>query len=400
VDKAATSNITYVIEAMIMLLIIVFCLSYKIEKKPDIKWDEKLTYNSEATGGLALFTNLIKSKYGSDNCSFERSDSLEILAEKENSLLIHFSKNLPITGKRISNLLEFIENGNDAILFIEDGYLGHQEFPTIDSSLNYYYQDSIIVNWEDDLNFSFKNVNLDLYELSKTNFYYIPDSLSSYIKYSYKDLATNEQGKAIFRSIDFDSSTLFVHTIPKLYTNIASEQDFYLQNLNNTFKDISRTNVIFHTFNLDSDETKESPLQFILSQRSLRTGYYLLLFTTLLYILFGSKRKQRIIPVVKPKVNTSKEYVSIASALFEAQNQNRKLAPHMENIFNNKMKKKYFLNSNAKDYNIQLQRKSRVSQAIIDRILNKFRLANSKQFTNEELINLYQEIDNFYKICK
>ncbi len=59
----------------------------------------------------------------------------------------------------------------------------------------------------------------------------------------------------------------------------------------------------------------EHPLQYILQKPPLAWAWYLLLTLALLYLLFRGKRRQRIIPILVPKRNTSFEYVDTLARL-------------------------------------------------------------------------------------
>ncbi|NNF02695.1 MAG: hypothetical protein HKN22_08410 [Bacteroidia bacterium] len=75
------------------------------------------------------------------------------------------------------------------------------------------------------------------------------------------------------------------------------------------------------------------PLQYILSQTSLRWAWYLLITILLVYILFKSKREQRVIPVIETRKNTSLEFVKTIGKLYELENDHRKLVIRKMDLF-------------------------------------------------------------------
>ncbi|MCB0689740.1 MAG: hypothetical protein KDC53_24540, partial [Saprospiraceae bacterium] len=145
----------------------------------------------------------------------------------------------------------------------------------------------------------------------------------------------------------------------------------------------------------------ESPLQFILKNRSLRISYYLVLFMALSYIIFRGKRRQKIIPIVERNENTSLEYVATVSQLFEGQKQHKKLVRHLEDIFYHFTKKRYFLDRDLTDFGERLSRKSRISHEEIADLLFEFDRAKKKlNLGDDHLVILNKHLDSFYKNCK
>lgn len=104
---------------------------------------------------------------------------------------------------------------------------------------------------------------------------------------------------------------------------------------------------------LGKSERNEGPLEWILSEPMLRKGWYVLLLAVVLYMIFGVKRKQRIIPVIEKKQNTSIEYAEVISQLFMEQSDHSKLVDLKMDIFKSILRDKYHLRlpANSRDEN-------------------------------------------------
>lgn len=94
---------------------------------------------------------------------------------------------------------------------------------------------------------------------------------------------------------------------------------------------------------LGKTDRNEGPLEWILSEPMLRKGWYVLLLAVVLYMIFGVKRKQRIIPVIEKKQNTSIEYAEVISQLFMEQSDHSKLVDLKMDIFKSILRDKYHL---------------------------------------------------------
>ena len=63
------------------------------------------------------------------------------------------------------------------------------------------------------------------------------------------------------------------------------------------------------------EDARQTPLRFIISQRPLRWALYLSLAAVLLVMLFGCRRRQRVIPVIEPPRNNLLEFVRLIGTL-------------------------------------------------------------------------------------
>ena len=63
-------------------------------------------------------------------------------------------------------------------------------------------------------------------------------------------------------------------------------------------------------------EAKDTPLRYFLSQPPLRWSIYLSMFVLILFMRFNAKRRQRIIPVIEPPVNTTLDFIKQIGTLY------------------------------------------------------------------------------------
>src|SRR5690606_9146250 len=65
----------------------------------------------------------------------------------------------------------------------------------------------------------------------------------------------------------------------------------------------------------------------------LRMAWYLILSGTILYLMFGAKRKQRIVEPIENMENTSIEYAEVISQMFMKQRDHKKLITMKMELF-------------------------------------------------------------------
>ena len=123
----------------------------------------------------------------------------------------------------------------------------------------------------------------------------------------------------------------------------------------------------------------------------------------LLYMIFGARRRQRIIPVLEPNTNTSLEFISTIGRLYFIQNNHRKLALQKVKLFQAFIRQRYHIQSARADDDFfnKLALRSEVNIDLIRKIyLLSGNINNSSIVSENTLIELHQLMDRFYKNCK
>jgi len=395
------SNKWQILLAVVALVIMLTLVFFEIKDVPKIKWESKIDLNSKSAGGFYLFKSLLDTKY--DSVTVTKSDSLILEEDQEEStLLIYLTNKIRLDDSTLHHLKEYIKRGNNALLLSSSIHLRNYNIKTIGK---YSHMDtSSMLTWNDSTEFQYKKYWSNLEYPKKVTFSLIDQMADSLKIYDYKNLMTTqdttEETFAILRSYKFGEGQLVIHSMPELFHNLSSLQNFYLDNFEKTFDLFDSNSVRIHQHkraNILAGRNEDSPIQYILSEKSLKAGYYLLIFTALLYALFASKRKQKSIPTLPENKNTSLTYVKTMSELYKAQDQNEKLVPHMEKIFTNKIKNKYYLDPKSEDYPMLLSLKSKIPIEDINKILLKFESAKSHDFSDDQIINLHNDIISFHK---
>ena len=127
----------------------------------------------------------------------------------------------------------------------------------------------------------------------------------------------------------------------------------------------------------------------------------IILIGGLTYIYFTGKRRQQAIPTLEVNKNTSVEFVDTLSDLFRSQNNPSRLVDHIEENLKQFIKRKYFIDSNSADYYKRVSQKSKIDEEEISTLFKRIEAAkNNMRFREEQLVNLNQTIEEFYKKCQ
>ena len=389
-----------VIAGIIVSFFIVRSVFYEKKEVSTEDWYASYEFDSEDPYGAKVFYELIKDKYGEDNLIKNHKDTLISEIESSGNLYILFSHRRYLSTDKQEDIKDFIAKGNNAII--------------ISSNYNASLTDTLEVTdipeveTEEDSIFTFKFVDFEetmsYKHYSGSNFKavgYHPNTFEISDSYLTTSLANQDSLNSVFFRTQLDTGVIYQHGFPELFSNIASKQDFYLKHFNATFSYLEGERVIIDHPNYDNrfeDIPTESPLQYILENRSLKWAYYTFLFTTIGFIIFRGKRKQRMIPIPERNENTSIQYVDTLSSLFEHQNQNEKLVPHLETVFIQRVKKKYYLSPDNEKFVELLSKKSRIPENQISAILKYFETGKGiYNFSDDQLIMLHKRLEDFYK---
>jgi hypothetical protein len=149
--------------------------------------------------------------------------------------------------------------------------------------------------------------------------------------------------------------------------------------------------------------TSVNPMAYILLQDSLRSAWWLLLAAVLLYSFFTAKRKQRVIPVLEKKTNTSMEFVNAIAKLHYENAYHRDIAKKRIKYFFHFIKARYGLTTQilSEPYLARLAEKSSVKPQDLAVVVQEFnRAEKSRSYDKMMLIELQNALEEFYIQCK
>lgn len=391
--------------SFLVILIIVWLILFERKAIPDINWDQEYENELKDANGLWLFGEMLQLQFGKENYSELTSDYFDYLEEEEEkALLVMIRKRLEYDSTDVAQIERFVRNGGE-VLFISSGLRFGTD--SIYHHINYRtstVDESYRINWHDSTSYSLYEYDRTLENKTQAHRMYF-DRIDSFPDPAVQSMASFEGGEPIYKLMQLGNGQFGVHTVPELFTNVKALQASYRLNYNKTFGVFKNKKVIYQISSglgdRDRDEeNNESILKYILSQRALKYAYYLMLLFALIYLAFSSKRKQKYIKLVPPVKNTSLEYIHTTSDLFMSQNQNRKLVPHIGKVYHSIIARKYFLANSDPAYVSKLAKKSRVSEKLIMKIENVIANAENYDFTDEQLITLYNDINLFHKNSK
>jgi|GEM_PF-204419 len=229
-----------------------------------------------------------------------------------------------------------------------------------------------------------------------------------------------------FVAIPWGKGYFFVHTMPQAFSNynmVHSENAAYIAR---ALSYLPEKEVFWEDFYTEDtyasvqtedgqewDESKASTVRkneekgesgsifrFLLSEPPLRWALYLTLLALVLFVFFEAKRRQRIVPVIKPLANTTLEFTETVGRLYYQYQDHRNLAEKKITYFLEYIRNHYYMNTNLinDEFYVALARKSGFEKGEIE---NLFRYIHYIQkqgiITEDQLLDLNRRMQQLTK---
>lgn len=222
-------------------------------------------------------------------------------------------------------------------------------------------------------------------------------------------LGFQEDDRVNFIRVRAGHGALYLHSNPVVFTNYFLTKSDHVDYVSGVFSHLDGHDLIWDEYSKISfpgrNHSYDSPLYYILEQPSLKYAWWLLLATVLLYVLFATKRKQRVIPVRELKSNTSLEFINLVSRLHYKNGSHLDMAHKKMRYFLYFVRSKYGIHAEKfRDEHVRrLSEKSKVNYSDVQTIFSRYYLIDER-FKNDievsRLVDLYDAIENFYDLSK
>ncbi|RYY20571.1 MAG: DUF4350 domain-containing protein [Cytophagaceae bacterium] len=213
-------------------------------------------------------------------------------------------------------------------------------------------------------------------------------------------LATDEQGRAVLVRLDRGRGHVYLCSVPLAFSNYyvlpARSRGFALAAL--SYLPTGRP-VWWDEYQKQGRVGEQSVLRVLLGHESLRTAYYLLWVTALLFIFIEARRRQRIIPVLKPLPNTTLLFTRTVASLYQQGRNHAPVAEKKVALFLDFLRTRFqeaAPDLSDDDFRERLSQKSGVPRARIDELVRLINFARTAPaVTDHDLLTLSRTIRDF-----
>ena len=323
------------------------------------------------------------------------------------SLYIVISKNLFLSEDGRKAMLDYVDSGNSLLISSE------QIDPDLLDSLNCKVSQNLIINESlsairntsiklDTAFFKTENEFPYFYFPFKNHFLKVDTSITNI-------LGNNEENKPNFIEVFYGKGKFYLQCEPRALSNyflLQNKNYLYLQNMfafTNEIPEHVYWDDFYNKKNYKPKDNNKGGIQLLLQYPAMAWAFWLLILLLVLYILFGGKRRQRVVKTITPNANTTVAFTETIGQLYLQKNDNHNIADKMILYFYEFIRNQYYLNTNQvnDDFITTLSKKSSVSKEETEALFQSIKLINNSfEISDEQLLILNQQIENFYKFKK
>jgi len=309
-------------------------------------------------------------------------------------------------------LLRFIARGNN--VFISANYFSGKFADTLKLETdNYFALENIgkkgsqglsnILKTHDTVKINFTNPLLK----NVTNYTYTKGIEGTYFK-SFDTihsvvLGSSENKKINFITTKIGKGKIFISTIPEAFSNYHFVNATNYSYVYKALSYLPNQSIIWDEYYKAGNDKSDSPLRVIFNNPILLKAYYLLILSIILFMIFGAKRKQRIIPVIEPYRNTTLQFVDIVGTLYYQTGNHKNIADKKITYFLEYIRTAFQTKTTIYDdaFITRITNLSGIPEQEVHDLFYYFSDLSIKQaITQQELLKLNTMIENFHKQSK
>jgi hypothetical protein len=217
-----------------------------------------------------------------------------------------------------------------------------------------------------------------------------------------------------FIKVPYGRGSVFIHTNPIVFTNFHLLDSTKARYVAKSFSHLTAGAIYWDTKSRTSRDVvrrmngsntrlqKDGPLKYILEQPALRWAWFIFLSLIGLYLFFGSKRRQRTIPILEEKSNTSLEFIQTIGQMYFRTGEHVRLCEMMMKQFQTFVRERYGLTSREmnNEFVETLSAKAGIPFEHIKKIVNYEHLIARRSLTDDSMVDFHYLLNIFYKSCK
>lgn len=411
---------------LILLVIGLFICVYYLFKQDRYNWHESYNTKSNQPFGTELTIPFIKQLYPDQQLLIPDSTISRTLQERIDSApsnYLYVGAQFMADSMAWAAIYDYVAAGNNVYFFVQEP--NQELIDQLHSGECLYYttdfQAHLDTVWNVSLthptyngssDYSFKAVNRS--GPINRSWNYFPIEFFCDHNSSITTLGRAEEYYVNFARFDFGEGQFYIHTNPILFTNYFLVDEKGAEYARKVLSHLLDGDIIYEDYKWQSYRggggfgrgrvnRDEGPFKYLMSQESLKWAVYVALGLLIIYVFFGMKRKQRIIPVIHKADNSSIEYVETISELFYQSEGRSKVAEYLFNQYYDFVKTNYNLTPHIEKQKFlnRLVLKSEMDQKDIEYLnyLDKDR-QSKQEILSEDIILYYKNLEKFYANCK
>lgn len=314
-----------------------------VRPKP-VDWNPTYNLKDKIPYGLSIFNEQMPGLLPNNNIKkisetvyehFEPLYDYDSLVKdyKVKGTVLHICDNYLIDDQSSKELFYFVGHGNTAFLSVQNLPKIFTDSLNLKTDSDFDYKNRISC-WLTNKNLG--NKKYDLHQGGSPFYFSSIDTLNTTVL-GYQ--GSDQHKKINYIKVPYRNGTFLIHLQPVAFTNYHLLKEDHAEYTEKVLAYMPAGTIYWMVKEQNGLIREGTPFQYLLSQPALKWAWYLFLVGMLVFIIFNAKRKQRIIPILKPLPNTTVDFTKTIGNLYfqEGDHQNlinKKIVYFLERIRN------------------------------------------------------------------
>ncbi|MGH2642373.1 MAG: DUF4350 domain-containing protein [Chitinophagaceae bacterium] len=384
---------------IIIGILLVLYILLTIFKPKKIDWTVTLERKDKNPYGTYILYHQLKDIFPDAKILADQLPAYNQLSDtnQQHSAYLLIAPQIALHKEDVNRLLHYVSSGNEVFIAayeISKALSDTLKFEMSGPVQDVFRKDSAMINFTNPL------------IKSDSGYYFRKFTLNNY--FTKIDTARTEvlgmmdKNKPDFIRMRLGKGYLYLHSAPLCFSNyfmLFNHNDQYTASALSYLPRNEKT-IYWDEYYKLGTEYAGSIMSYFLTHLFLKWAWWIAIFTILMYLLFASKRRQRVIPELDFKTNTSLDFVkTVGNVYFNKQdNKNiaeKKITYFLENIRTHLYLPTASLNS---EFISKLSIKSGISEDKVKKIIDLIiQVRTLNQVSDKLLLQLNYEIEDFYK---
>jgi hypothetical protein len=215
---------------------------------------------------------------------------------------------------------------------------------------------------------------------------------------TYQTLGTNQEDEPNFVRIPWGKGWFYLHCMPQVYTNYNMLAGRNIAYIERTLSYLPVQPVYWDEFYKGNVRDLQTPLRFLVVTPPLRWALYLAVAALLLFMVFEAKRRQRIIPVIKPLANSTLEFTQTIGRLYYQHRDHKNIAEKKVTYFLDHLRSHYYVQTAEFDEALYARLHAKTGQPLAEIIALFTLIAHLRRqdaVSEAQLLQLHRSIEKF-----
>lgn len=339
--------------AVLVLVLGLTILADKGQQKP-IDWTPTYSVEDKIPYGLyifdheadAIFNQKVKriateTPYEYFDAQYDETQGVETYKVK--GTFINISEANNIDDESMKEILYFVSHGNNA-------FLSMKAFPKVLlDSLKIQLKTDFVPSESISVWIANKNVSTKKYTFKTaiSDYFSKIDTLNTKVL-GYQN-SSKDKKHINFIEVPYKNGYLYLHSQPVSFTNYNLLKENQYQYAENVLSYVPKGNVFWYNKSFNDKRISNSPLRYIWSQPALRSAWYLGLIGILIFMIFNAKRKQRVVPIIKPLENLTVDFTKTIGNLYYQEGDHTNIIDKKIIYFLEKIRTDYLIDTSKLD---------------------------------------------------